>query len=91
MLFILLQLDLLRQLEAGTIHRADAQAEVEKYWVGALRKAVVDGDVENGSLMAGQSVGMADKIVSVKELVEELVTDAEKELQAIKGRLNDIA
>lgn len=86
-----LQLDLLRQLEAGTIHRADAQAEVEKYWVGALRKAVVDGDVENGSLMAGQSVGMADKIVSVKELVEELVTDAEKELQAIKGRLNDIA
>ena len=85
-----LQLRLLRELEEGTIHRNAAQEEVEKYWVGALRRAVVDGDVENGSLMAGQSVGMADKVVPVRELVRELVCDAEKELHLMKDKLNSL-
>lgn len=85
-----LQLRLLRELEEGTIHRNAAQEEVEKYWVGALRRAVVDGDVENGSLMAGQSVGMADKVVPVRELVRELVGDAEKELHLMKDKLNSL-
>lgn len=85
-----LQLKLLQELNAGTIHRQKAQEEVEKYWMGALRKAVVDGDVENGSLMAGQSVGMADKIVPVKELIRELVTDAEKEIIRVKNMLDSI-
>ncbi len=85
-----LQLRLLRELEAGTIHRQTAQEEVEKYWVGALRRAVVDGDVEYGSVMAGQSVGMADRIMPIRELVEELVTDASSELEAIRSLLNRI-
>ena len=85
-----LQLNLLRQLEAGTIHRETAQAEVEKFWVGALRRAAIEGDVENGSLMAGQSVGMVNKIMPVKDLIHELVTDAEAELKAVKERLNKI-
>ena len=41
--------------------RADkeaAQLAIEHFWAGALRRAVIDGDVENGSVMAGQSVGM---------------------------------
>ena len=83
-----LQLRLLRELEAGNIHRQQAQEEVEKFWMGALRRAVVDGDVDYGSVMAGQSVGMADKVVSVKELITELVTDAEAELKHVKGLLN---
>ena len=37
---------------------AEAQLQIEHYWAGALRRAVIDGDIENGSLMAGQSVGM---------------------------------
>ena len=40
---------------------AEAQLQIEHYWAGALRRAVIDGDVENGSLMAGQSVGMVTK------------------------------
>ena len=83
-----LQLKLLRELEAGTITQVAAQEEVEKYWVGALRKAVIDGDIDNGSLMAGQSVGMADKIVSVHDLIAELTSEAEKELVFQKSLLN---
>lgn len=83
-----LQLKLLQELEAGTVTRQVAQEEVEKYWVGGLRKAVVDGDIDNGSLMAGQSVGLVDKIVPLKDLVTELVTDAEAELAAVKAKLS---
>ncbi len=82
-----LQLRLLRELEAGTIHRQQAQEEVEKFWIGALRRAAIDGDIENGSLMAGQSVGLVDEILTVRELIDELLCDAEKTLDAIKSRL----
>jgi enoyl-[acyl-carrier protein] reductase II len=83
-----LQLDLLKKLEAGTIRREQAQEEVEKYWMGALRKAVIDGDIAGGSMMAGQSVGLADKIMSVKDIVAELVQDMEAELQRVRASLN---
>ena len=82
-----LQLRLLRELEAGTIHRQEAQEEVERFWVGALRKAAVDGDIDGGSLMAGQAVGLMDKITTIPELVEELLSGANAELLAVKNRL----
>ena len=82
-----LQLRLLRELEAGTIHRQQAQDEVEKFWVGALRKAAVDGDVDNGSLMAGQAVGLMDKIMPISDLISELLNDANKELITVKNKL----
>jgi len=86
-LFGQLQLRLLRELEAGTIHRAQAQEEVEKYWIGALRRAAVEGDTQMGSMMAGQSVGLVDKIMPVRELMEELLTGAEDELVVLKKML----
>lgn len=82
-----LQLKLLKELEAGTVSRQFAQEEVERFWVGALRRAVVDGDVEQGSLMAGQSVGLVDKIVPIRDLVEELLTEAEETLSSVKAKL----
>ncbi len=82
-----LQLRLLREMEAGKIGRQTAQEEVEKYWIGALRRAVVDGDVENGSLMAGQSVGLVDRIMPVADLVEELLTGAEDALEEARTKL----
>lgn len=85
--FSKLQLDLIHQLNEGTIHRAAAQQEVEKYWMGALRRAVVDGDVDRGSLMAGQSVGLVDKVQSTHEIIQELVGGIEKELQRVKQSL----
>ena len=77
----------MKELEAGTVHRADAQAEVEKYWIGALRRAAIEGDVDFGSLMAGQSVGLVDEIMPVKELISEILTDADAELEAVKNKL----
>ena len=38
--------------------KEEAQLLVERFWAGALRRAVIDGDIETGSVMAGQSVGM---------------------------------
>ncbi len=85
-----LQLRLLKEMHDGLIHREQAQAEVEKYWIGALRKAVVDGDVEYGSLMAGQSVGLAKDILPVKALIERLLSEASDELDNVKNKLNNI-
>ena len=85
-----LQLRLLKEMHDGIIHREQAQAEVEKYWIGALRKAVVDGDVEYGSLMAGQSVGLAKDILPVKALIERLLSEASDELDSVKNKLNNI-
>jgi enoyl-[acyl-carrier protein] reductase II len=80
-----LQYDLIGRLERGEIDRVEAQYEVERFWVGALRNAVVDGDVKQGSLMAGQSVGLANEIKPLKAIMQELVEDAEAELQRIQG------
>lgn len=50
--------------------------ELEHLTLGSLRKAVMDGDVKNGSLMAGQCAGLVKKEQSCKEIVEELMTEA---------------
>ena len=41
------------QLDDGAIEMAEAQLQIEHYWAGALRRAVIDGDIETGSVMAG--------------------------------------
>lgn len=51
--------------------------ELEELGKGALKKAVVDGDIDNGSLMAGQISGMVNKIQSVKEMIEEMFSEYE--------------
>jgi enoyl-[acyl-carrier protein] reductase II len=50
--------------------------EIEHFWAGALRRAVIEGDVENGSLMAGQSVGMVTAEQPMVEIFDELVRQA---------------
>jgi enoyl-[acyl-carrier protein] reductase II len=79
-----IQLELLNRLDAGEISREEAQFEVEKFWAGALRRAAVDGDVVKGSLMAGQSVGLVDQIKPLRAIVEEMVAEAENEMQRLK-------
>ena len=75
------QLEVIAQFRSGALDKKEAQLKIEHYWAGALRRAVIDGDVENGSLMAGQSVGMVSKIQPALEIVEELVAQAESQLQ----------
>jgi enoyl-[acyl-carrier protein] reductase II len=60
----------------GELSQKEAQLEIEHFWAGSLRRAVIDGDVEGGSLMAGQSVGMVTREQSTAEILAELVEQA---------------
>ena len=76
------QREVANMLDAGEVDMAAAQLEIEHYWAGALRRAVIDGDVENGSLMAGQSVGMVTGEERVADIIAALVQQAEAALNA---------
>jgi len=69
-------------LDAGKLEMMEAQLEIEKFWAGALRRAVIDGDVESGSLMAGQSVGMVTAEEPVADIMRQLLDQAETALSA---------
>jgi enoyl-[acyl-carrier protein] reductase II len=69
----------------GKMEKKEAQLAIEHFWAGALRKAVIDGDVENGSVMAGQSVGMVQGIQTAQEIVDELVAQATYYLEQNKA------
>lgn len=60
----------------GEVDQQSAQLEIEHFWAGALRRAAVEGDVEFGSLMAGQSVGMVTREAPVAAILSELVAQA---------------
>ena len=79
-LFTAKQIEVARQLDAGEVDMAAAQLEIEHFWAGALRRAVIDGDVEHGSVMAGQSVGMVTKEEPVADIIAELVAESEAAL-----------
>ncbi|WP_417612906.1 NAD(P)H-dependent flavin oxidoreductase [Parasphingorhabdus sp.] len=74
------QIEVAKLLDAGEIEMAEAQLQIEHYWAGALRKAVIDGDIEHGSVMAGQSVGMVKAEESVAEIIKSLMDQAEAAL-----------
>lgn len=50
--------------------------ELEKLTLGSLRKAVIEGDVVNGTLMAGQIAGLIKKEQSCKEIIQEIMNEA---------------
>ncbi len=67
-------------LDAGEVDMGEAQLQIEHFWAGALRRAVIDGDVENGSVMAGQSVGMVTKEEPAADIIAELMSQCEAAL-----------
>ena len=58
--------------------------EIEALGVGALRKAVIDGDTKGGTFMAGQIAGMVNEIRPVKDIIETMMNDANKLLKNAK-------
>lgn len=74
------QVEVAAMLDRGELDMEAAQLEIEKYWAGALRRAVIDGDVEYGSVMAGQSVGMVHVERPVVDIIAKLVAEAEEAL-----------
>lgn len=67
-------------LDAGEVDMLEAQLQIEHFWAGALRRAVIEGDVENGSVMAGQSVGMVTKEEPAADIIGELMAQCEAAL-----------
>jgi enoyl-[acyl-carrier protein] reductase II len=80
-LFTAKQREVAQALDEGKVEMAEAQLQIEHYWAGALRRAVIDGDVEHGSLMAGQSVGMVTREEPVAEIIATLMTEAAHALE----------
>jgi len=70
------QAETLKRFQSGELTKEAAQLAIEHFWAGALRRAVVDGDVETGSVMAGQSVGMVTSIQTTADIIAELVDQA---------------
>jgi enoyl-[acyl-carrier protein] reductase II len=81
--FLHTQRQVIDRFNKGEIAKDEAQLAIEHFWAGALRRAVIDGDVESGSLMAGQSVGMVTREQPIAEILEELVGQA---ANALAGR-----
>ncbi len=57
--------------------------ELEQLTLGGLRKAVVEGNVTDGSIMAGQIAGLIHEIKSCKDLIEKIVADAERQIMSV--------
>jgi enoyl-[acyl-carrier protein] reductase II len=74
------QVEVAKMLDSGVVDMNAAQLEIEHFWAGALRRAVIDGDVERGSIMAGQSVGMVTKEEPVADIIAALLAESEDAL-----------
>lgn len=76
------QVEAIRAVAEGRMSREQAQLGIEHFWAGALRRAVIEGDIEHGSLMAGQSVGMVTGEQPVAAIIAELIEQARAVLGA---------
>ncbi|MGN6123606.1 MAG: NAD(P)H-dependent flavin oxidoreductase [Sphingomonas oligoaromativorans] len=80
-LFTAKQREVAQLLDEGKVEMMEAQLQIEHYWAGALRRAVIDGDVEHGSVMAGQSVGMVTKEEPLADILQSLVDEGAHALE----------
>ena len=78
--FVNEQKKLLNLIDKKKISLREAQLEIEHFWAGSLKNAVINGDIENGSLMAGQSVSMDKEIQPTTKIFSDLLTQIDKQL-----------
>ncbi len=83
--FVTLQLGLVAQLERGAITPREAGLKLEEFWIGGLKKAAIEGDIERGSIMAGQSVGLVRERKPVDEIIQDILAESGEEL----GRMSE--
>lgn len=74
------------KLEAETSNRE----ELEKLTLGALRKAVFDGDMQNGSVMMGQVAGMCKEIKPMQQILDDLISDAKNQIKKVNEKLEEM-
>ncbi len=82
--FMAYQAEVIAAYKRNECSKEKAQMDIEMFWAGALRRAVMEGDVVNGSVMAGQSVGMVTKIEPCHSIIHSLVTQALDHLQGLQ-------
>jgi enoyl-[acyl-carrier protein] reductase II len=75
------QREVAQLLDEEKVEMMEAQLQIEHYWAGALRRAVIEGDVETGSVMAGQSVGMVKDEAPVATILAQLMDEAAQALE----------
>lgn len=85
--FMNLQREVIQKVDDKKLDVKEAQLEIEHFWAGALRKAAIEGDMEMGSIMAGQSVGLVTSEQSTKEILAELIQQCHA---AINERINSV-
>jgi enoyl-[acyl-carrier protein] reductase II len=88
--FLETQRQVIERVDRGELDHKAAQLEIEHFWAGALRRAVIEGDVETGSVMAGQSVGMVREIQPTAAILRELVDQAVGALAAREATYRDL-
>jgi enoyl-[acyl-carrier protein] reductase II len=74
--FLRFQAETRDRFQSGELSKEAAQLAIEHFWAGALRRAVIDGDIEQGSVMAGQSVGMVTAEKPTAVIIAEIVGQA---------------
>lgn len=79
--FAATQREMIAKVDSGEMELQEAQLAIEHFWAGALRRAVVDGDVTHGSLMAGQSVGLVTAEESIDDIMKMLIEQARAKLR----------
>lgn len=84
------QAAVIQKYQCGEVTKEEAQLDIEHFWAGALRYAVKDGNIENGSVMAGQSVGMVKEILPVAEIISTLVKQAIEALMIRRRRIHNL-
>ncbi|WBO21592.1 NAD(P)H-dependent flavin oxidoreductase [Sphingomonas abietis] len=84
-LFTAKQREVAQLLDEGKVEMIEAQLQIEHYWAGALRRAVIEGDVENGSVMAGQSVGMVSQEEPIADILARLIDEGAHALERRSG------
>lgn len=62
--------------------------ELEKLGIGRLKAAVVDGDMDNGSIMSGQVAGMVNERTTTKAILEDFMRELEEERIALNNRID---
>jgi enoyl-[acyl-carrier protein] reductase II len=75
--FTRMQKEVVEKVFSGQMSKDEGQLAIEHFWAGSLRRAVIDGDVERGSLMAGQSVGMVSAVQPTQAIIDELLAQAQ--------------
>ncbi len=78
--FVQKQREVLEKFERGEVAANNGRLSLEHFWAGSLRRAVLEGDTDRGSLMSGQIVEIIKEERSIQEIIDQILKEAESVL-----------